>query len=79
MGDIAQKIIAEINPDAEIICDEQRIRPRKSEVNRLLGSNEKIRRLTDWNSQYTIEQGLTITIDWFRKNLHLYKYDNYNL
>lgn len=48
IGQLAQELISQINPDARIVCDEQRLRPEKSEVNRLLGSNAKIRQLTDW-------------------------------
>ena len=40
IGQLAEEIIAQINPKARIICDEQRLRPEKSEVNRLLGSNK---------------------------------------
>lgn len=46
MGDLANGLIRQINPAARIVCDAQRLRPEKSEVNRLLGSNEKLRRLT---------------------------------
>ncbi|MDD4781975.1 MAG: NAD-dependent dehydratase, partial [Tissierellia bacterium] len=60
-------------------CDEQRLRPEKSEVNRLLGSNEKIKRLTNWKPQYTFEQGLAETIEFFRHNLEKYKTDIYNM
>lgn len=79
IGELAKELIAQINPEAEIICDEQRLRPQKSEVNRLLGSNEKIKRLTDWAQQYTFEQGLTETIDFIRDNLERYKVDCYNV
>ncbi len=41
IGQLAEELIRQINPSAKIICDEQRLRPDKSEVNRLLGSNEK--------------------------------------
>ena len=58
IGDLAKEIIAQINPDAKIVCDEQRLRPEKSEVNRLLGANAKIKELTDWKQQYTFEQGI---------------------
>lgn len=43
IGDLAKEIIAQINSDAKIVCDEKRLRPEKSEVNRLLGDNTKIR------------------------------------
>ncbi len=79
IGDLAKEIISQINPNAEIICDEQRIRPLNSEVNRLLGSNEKIRKMTDWRPQYTFRQGIAETIGWIQNNMHLYKADIYNL
>lgn len=79
IGELANELIKQINPKARIICDEQRLRPEKSEVNRLLGSNEKIRRLTDWKQRFTIEEGLKNTIDFFRDNLDKYKVDIYNV
>ncbi len=79
IGDLAHEIIGQINPSAKIICDEQRLRPEKSEVNRLLGANEKIRRLTSWEPQYTFEQGIGETVAWIRDNLDKYKTDIYNV
>jgi dTDP-glucose 4,6-dehydratase len=76
---LAEELIRQINPEARIICDEDRLRPEKSEVNRLLGSNEKIKRLTGWLPRYTLEQGLSETIDFFRNNLEKYKTDIYNI
>lgn len=79
IGDLANEIISQINPNAKIVCDEQRLRPEKSEVNRLLGSNEKIKALTDWKQQYTFEQGIAETIAWIRNNMNAYKTDIYNV
>ena len=79
IGDLAKEIIAQINPDAKIVCDEQRLRPEKSEVNRLLGANAKIKELTDWKQQYTFEQGIAETIAWIRQNMAAYKTDIYNV
>jgi len=79
IGDLASEIIKQINPNAELICDEQRIRPEKSEVNRLLGSNEKIQKLTNWKPRYSLEQGLGETIEWVRQNMKCYKPDIYNV
>lgn len=79
IGQLAEELIRQINPNAKIICDEQRLRPEKSEVNRLLGSNEKIKRLTAWKPQYTFEQGLAETIEFLRHNLNRYKTDIYNI
>lgn len=79
MGDLANGLIRQINPAARIACDTQRLRPEKSEVNRLLGCNEKLRRLMAWEPHYTFEQGLAETVDFFRRNLDRYKVDIYNL
>ena len=79
IGQLAEELIRQINPNACIICDEDRLRPEKSEVNRLLGSNEKILQLTDWKPQYTFEQGLAETIAFLRENLDKYKVDIYNI
>lgn len=79
IGELAQEIISQINPNAKIICDEQRLRPEKSEVNRLLGSNAKIRELTDWEQKYTFADGIAETIAWIRNNMDAYKPDIYNV
>ncbi len=79
IGDLAEEIISQINPSAKIICEEDRLRPEKSEVNRLLGSNEKIKRLTDWTPHYTFKQGIQETIHWIEKNMKYYKTDIYNV
>lgn len=79
IGQLAKELIRQINPKASIVCDEKRLRPEKSEVNRLLGSNEKIKRLTNWRPNYTFEQGLAETIEFFRNNLDKYKTDIYNI
>lgn len=79
MGELAKEIIDQINPNAQVICDSQRMRPSKSEVNRLLGSNKKIKSLTDWTPQYTFSQGIKETIDWFENNMDRYKADIYNV
>jgi len=81
IGDLAKELIRQINPDAKIISDEQRIRPEKSEVNRLFGSNEKLKHLTNWKLQYSLKDGLKETIEWFanKENLRKYKAGIYNL
>ncbi len=79
IGNLADEIIRQINPNAGIVCDEQRRRPEKSEVNRLLGANEKIKRLTAWEPRYTFEQGIGETIAWMRGNMGHYKSDIYNI
>jgi len=79
IGQLAEELINQINPNAKIICEEQRLRPEKSEVNRLLGANEKIKRLTEWKPQYTFEEGLAETVEFFKNNINKYKTDIYNI
>ena len=64
---------------ARIVCDEQRLRPEKSEVNRLLGSNTMIKELTTWEPKYSLKEGLAETIAFLKENLSRYKADIYNL
>jgi nucleoside-diphosphate-sugar epimerase len=70
-----------INPEARIVKDEERIRPEKSEVERLLGSNKKLKTISGWTPKYSLNDGLTETIDWFKKsdNLRNYKAGLYNI
>jgi len=81
IGDLAQKIINIINPEAKIVRDKVRIRPPKSEVERLFGSNKKIHELTGWKPKYSLEQGLQETIAWLKdgQNIKQYKPHLYNV
>ncbi len=81
VGDVANIIIQQINPNAKIVLDETRIRPAKSEVFRLFGDNSKIKELTDWDVEFTFEQAIAETIEWFsiKENLKAYKADIYNI
>jgi len=81
VGEMAQELISQINHQAKIVSDGDRLRPSKSEVNRLLGCNKKILDLTNWKPKYDLAKGLAKTIEWFRKpeNLAQYKTNIYNI
>jgi NAD dependent epimerase/dehydratase len=81
VGDLAAELIGQINPEAKIVADKQRLRPEKSEVFRLYGSNAKIKELTNWRQKYDLKTGLAETIAWFsnKENLKQYKSNIYNL
>lgn len=81
IGDVATLLISELNPEAKIVTDEQRLRPDASEVFRLMGDNTKITRLTSWRPSYDLLAGLRDTIDWFKQpdNLARYKAWLYNV
>lgn len=79
IGDLAKKIMKLIGKEVEIITDKERIRPEKSEVERLLSNPEKAMKLTGWKPQYTLEEGLIETINWIKDNLEYFKVDIYNV
>ncbi len=81
VGDLAKTLIALTGAKAGVAADRQRLRPKKSEVERLLGGNRKLARLTGWKPSTRIEDGLRETIAWFSKpeNLARYNADTYNV
>lgn len=76
---LVKKIIELLNKNIEIICDEERIRPENSEVNRLWGDNTKIKELTGWVPRYSLDKGLLETINWIKNNIEYFKTDIYNV
>lgn len=85
IGSLATIILELFNKNIEIECDEQRLRPEKSEVDRLCAANEKASKLLGWKPVYTgesgLRKGLSETINWFsdQENLKFYKPSIYNL
>ena len=81
IGDLARELISQLNPAAVLVEDAHRLRPQRSEVERLLGSSAKLRRLTGWTPRTTLPEGLSYTIAWFREaaNLRHYKPDLYGV
>lgn len=80
MADTLRSIAELMNADVKYTVDPARLRPSKSEVRRLCGDSTKIRTLTDWQPEVSLEQGLLKTIDWFTDpaNLARYKTGIYN-
>ena len=80
MAETLSTIADIMGADVKWVTDPQRLRPAKSEVFRLHGANEKIRRLTGWQPEYSLRQGLEKTIEWFTDpaNLKMYKSNIYN-
>ena len=81
MRDTLELIAKIMKSEVKLVEDERRLRPANSEVFRLWGDNTKIKNLTGFVPQYTIEQGLTETVEWFLNpdNLKKYKSDIYNV
>lgn len=81
MEDILSKLKAILCSDIDFIIDEKRIRPSNSEVFRLWGDNQLIKELTGFIPDYTIEEGLKETCNWFASsNIQAkYKAEIYNV
>lgn len=85
IGDTARTIAEVMRVDIEIETDDQRLRPQKSEVERLWASNAKAKALLGWEPRYAgldgLRRGLAETVAWFREpsNLGRYKADIYNI
>lgn len=81
IGDLAAILISKIRPTSKIIGDNNRLRPEKSEVFRLLGDCKKLTTHTGWKREVELNEGLDITIDWFSvpQNRAGYKAKIYNV
>lgn len=79
IGELAEKIIALVRRPVEIEIDPSRLRPEKSEVQRLLSDNSKAQELLGWEPQVSFDEGLGHTIDWVREHLGLYRSGAYQL
>ncbi len=85
IGETAELIAQIMNKKIEIISDEIRLRPEKSEVNRLWADNTKLINQTDWNPKYAgingFKKGLEQCVKWYTdpNNLSMLKTDIYNL
>jgi nucleoside-diphosphate-sugar epimerase len=81
MNDTLHLIAKLMHAEVTFIEDQTRLRPQNSEVFRLWGDNQKIRKLTGYIPEYSMERGLRETIDWFQSPEHLnqYKTNIYNI
>jgi NAD dependent epimerase/dehydratase len=85
IGDTAHAIAEIMGAKIDVVCDAQRLRPEKSEVERLWAANDKALRVLNWRPQYAgregFRRGLQETVQWFADPKHLngYRSDIYNL
>lgn len=81
IGEVVDCLEKIIGCRVKITKEDERLRPEKSEVERLIGSNEKIKRLTGWQPKFDLKIGLQKTVEWFKdaENLEKYKIGIYNL
>jgi len=72
IGDLARKVVQIVGKPIRIKSKDERVRPEKSEVGRLLCDNAKAKRLVGWEPRTTLDEGLSRTIDWIGRNLGIY-------
>jgi NAD dependent epimerase/dehydratase len=73
IGELAILIKDLINPKAQILSEESRIRPEHSEVMKLICDNSRARDLLGWAPEMRLEDGLSLTINWIKENISSYK------
>ena len=76
LTELIKKIMAR---DVRFISEENRLRPAKSEVERLVCDNRKIKELVSYSPEYSLEEGLKETVNWITENLEKFKVDIYNV
>jgi nucleoside-diphosphate-sugar epimerase len=76
---LAKKIAVMVGCDVSVRQDEERRRPAKSEVQRLLSDNTKARKLLGWQPQKGLDEGLLQTVEWVKGRLAMYDPDSYRI
>jgi NAD dependent epimerase/dehydratase len=79
IGELAEIILKKVNPRARITCEEKRVRPGMSEVMELLCDNRSALELAGWKPEYTLEKGLSLTIEWMKEHIASYKPGTYTV
>ncbi len=79
IGALVELISELIGNPVEINTDFRRVRPEKSEVERLFCNNSKIMKFTNWQPDYDLKSGLLETIEWIQRNINAFKPDIYNV
>jgi NDP-hexose 4,6-dehydratase len=74
IGKLAEDIARLMGVEADIVEDPKRLRPKDSEVMRLVCDATKLRERTGWAPRYTRDEGLRETIDWFREPANLARF-----
>ncbi len=79
IGELAHTILEICGSEAKIVSEEQRVRPENSEVMELICDATLVEKLIGWMPEYSLREGLEITIEWVEKNLDKYKPNLYNV
>ena len=79
VGDLVNKIFSIMGKQVEVLLDESRVRPEKSEVMQLIADNSKAKELAGWQPTVSFDDGLKLTIEWIKDHINNYKTDIYNV
>jgi NAD dependent epimerase/dehydratase len=79
IGELAEMILSIVGRPVRIQVEEVRLRPEKSEVQRLLADNSLARQRLGWQPQVSLQAGLERSVDWIRRHLDLYRPDEYQV
>ncbi|MEX2226650.1 MAG: SDR family NAD(P)-dependent oxidoreductase [Dehalococcoidia bacterium] len=75
--DVVRKVGEIIGRELTVEGDDQRMRPKKSEVSRLLSDSSKAQRLAGWRPEVSLDEGLRRTTDWVRDHIDLFRPKEY--
>jgi len=79
IGDLAETIIRLVGRDVQLVTDEHRLRPERSEVRRLLADSHRAAEWLDWRPRTSLDEGLSKTIDWVAQHLDRFRADEYQV
>ena len=79
IGELAEEIVSLVGRPVEILVDESRLRPEKSEVLRLVSDNTRAREILDWQPEINLKTGLQLTIEWIQENLDRFQPGSYQV
>ena len=79
IGDLTDTLAQIVGKEITIECEEERVRPAHSEVNRLLCNNQRAKELMQWQPTVKLTEGLAKTVSWFEEHQHAYKSNLYNI
>ena len=79
IGDLTDTLAQIVGKEITIECEEERVRPAHSEVNRLLCNNQRAKELMQWQPTVKLTEGLAKTVNWFEEHQHAYKSNLYNI
>jgi dTDP-glucose 4,6-dehydratase len=79
IGELVELLFQITGKRREVVCEKDRLRPEKSEVDRLLCDASLIRNLIGWKPLYSLEKGLENTARWVKDNIRTFRSEVYHI